>query len=313
MKQRRLISFDWAMKRLLRSKANFEILEGFLSELLRDDICIQEILESESNQENQHDKLNRVDIKVKNKNGELILIEVQFQRQLDYLQRLLYGTAKTVTEHVHEGEPYAGVPKVISISIMYFDLGQGEDYVYKGTTSFRGLHTNDELSLSEGQKSLFRRNAVSDIYPEYYLIKINRFNDIARDPLDEWVYFLKNEEIREGFTARGLSKAKEQLDILKLSGPERAAYERYKEDLHDQASMVLSTYDIGKWEGEQRGEQRGEAKILTRLLCRRFGNLPSWASEKIAAAERPALEDWSLRIFDAQSLDDVFSDGADLA
>ena len=31
---RKLITFDLAMKRLLRSKANFEILEGFLSELL---------------------------------------------------------------------------------------------------------------------------------------------------------------------------------------------------------------------------------------------------------------------------------------
>ncbi len=40
MKQRRLISFDWALKRLLRSKANFGILEGFLSELLDDDVRI---------------------------------------------------------------------------------------------------------------------------------------------------------------------------------------------------------------------------------------------------------------------------------
>ncbi|MBF8273690.1 MAG: hypothetical protein HW380_2795, partial [Magnetococcales bacterium] len=190
MKQRRFISFDWALKRLLRSKANFAILEGFLSELLFDNICIQEILESESNKEDPLDKFNRVDIKVKNKNGELILIEIQFQRQLDYLQRLLYGTAKTVTEHVDEGEPYASVPKVISVSIMYFDLGQGEDYIYKGTTSFKGLHTNDELNLSEGQKALFHRGSVSEIYPEYYLIKINRFNNAARDTLDEWVYFL---------------------------------------------------------------------------------------------------------------------------
>ena len=37
-KQRKLITFDWAMKRLLRSKANFDILEGFLSELLDEDI-----------------------------------------------------------------------------------------------------------------------------------------------------------------------------------------------------------------------------------------------------------------------------------
>lgn len=58
MPKRKLISFDWAMKKLLRSKANFEILEGFLSELLKEDIRIQEILESEGNQETIRDKFN---------------------------------------------------------------------------------------------------------------------------------------------------------------------------------------------------------------------------------------------------------------
>ena len=60
----------------------------------------------------------------------------------------------------------------------------------------------------------------------------------------------------------------------------------------------------------QASEQKCEAKILTRLLQRRFGNLPEWANEKIAKAELPSLEEWSLRIFDAQSLDDLFSDKA---
>ena len=59
--QRKLISFDWAIKRILRSKANFDILEGFLSELLFEDITILEILESESNQEQRDDKFNRLD------------------------------------------------------------------------------------------------------------------------------------------------------------------------------------------------------------------------------------------------------------
>ena len=75
---RRLISFDWAMKRLLRSKAHFGILEGFLSELLREDIRILEILESESNKDTAVEKQNRVDLKARNAGGEIILIEVQY-------------------------------------------------------------------------------------------------------------------------------------------------------------------------------------------------------------------------------------------
>ena len=126
MPKRRLISFDWAMKKLLRSKANFEILEGFLSELLKDDIRILEVLESEGNKENRRDKFNRVDLKVKDQKNEIIIIEVQYEREFDYLQRILYGTSKVVTEHLGESDPYSKVVKVISVNILYFDLGQGE-------------------------------------------------------------------------------------------------------------------------------------------------------------------------------------------
>ncbi len=316
MKQRRLISFDWALKRLLRSKANFEILEGFLSELLREDVRIVELLESESNQESRNDKFNRVDLKIKNTRDEIVIVELQYEREWDYLQRLLFSTAKAITEHMTEGKPYASVVKVITISILYFDLGRGSDYIYVGNTSFRGVHTQEELALDEGQKALFQRPSVAAIFPEHYLIKVKNFDDVARDTLDEWVYFLKNSDIRDEFTARGLKKAKEKLDVLQLPETERKAYERYQEELHDQASFVLSTYGAGKWEGEQigelrgrhEGEQIGEAKILTRQLQRRFGTVPDWAHEKTAKADLSSLEEWSLRIFDAQSLDDVFSD-----
>ncbi|MBF0427949.1 MAG: Rpn family recombination-promoting nuclease/putative transposase, partial [Magnetococcales bacterium] len=149
MKRRRLISFDWALKRLLRSKSNFDVLEGFLSELLSTEVKIVEILESESNMENPLDKHNRVDMKVKNSHGELILIELQYERQYDFLQRVLFGVAKTITEHIDSGETYSKVPKVISVSILHFDIGHGNDYIYYGTTTFRGLHTHDELLLNE--------------------------------------------------------------------------------------------------------------------------------------------------------------------
>jgi predicted transposase/invertase (TIGR01784 family) len=248
MAKRRLISFDWAMKKLLRSKANFEILEGFLSELLRDDIHILEILESESNKEDTRDKFNRVDLKVKNQKDEIIIIEVQYERELDYLQRILFGTSRVITEHLRESKPYAEIVKVISVNILYFDLGQGEDYVYHGSTVFRGNHHQDVLRFSEGQQKLYGQKEIYEIFPEYYLIKVNSFDDIAKDSLDEWIYFLKNEEIKEEFSAKGLAKAKSTLDVLKLPEQERVAYERYQENLHYRASMVHSSYYLGRKE-----------------------------------------------------------------
>ncbi|MCB1777414.1 MAG: Rpn family recombination-promoting nuclease/putative transposase [Candidatus Competibacteraceae bacterium] len=254
---RRLITFDWAIKRLLRSKANFDVLEGFLSELLKDDIQIVEVLESESNKDRTADKFNRVDLKVRNSRQQIILMEIQYDREYDYLQRMFYGAAKAVTEHLAEGQPYADIVKVISVNILYFDLGQGEDYVYHGQTVFTGIHKHDQLQLNEKQKELFQQTTVSALYPEYYLIKINQFNDVAKDPLDEWIYFLKHEEIKEHFTARGLQAAREKLDILKLSPEERVAYERYADDLHYQASMFMSSYGDGFHEGRKEGLQEG--------------------------------------------------------
>ena len=255
--KRRLITFDWAMKRLLRSKANFEVLEGFLSELLKQEITILELLESESNKDQAFDKYNRVDLKVKNQLGEIIIIEVQFEREVQFLHRILYATSKTITEHMFQAEDYDHVVKVISINILYFDLGSGDDYIYHGTTRFSGIHQHDELQLSAEQRKLFNINHPHEIFPEYYLLKINQFDDIARDRLDEWVYFLKNEEIKEEFSAKGLQRAKELFDVMRLSESERMAYEYFIEDMRYQRSMFKSSYGSGHRDGKKEGREEG--------------------------------------------------------
>jgi predicted transposase/invertase (TIGR01784 family) len=265
MKQK-LIRFDWALKKLLRNKANFDILEGFLSELLLEDIKIKEILESEGNKDTKNDKFNRVDLLVENSKGELIIIEVQSDTEWDYLHRILYGTSKLLVENMHEGMPYSEIKKIISISIVYFDLGQGEDYVYVGNTIFIGLHKKDVLLLNEKQRLLYKMDKISSIYPEYYVLKVNQFDDIARNTLDEWIYFLKNEEIKETFKAKGLGKAKKEFDIMKLSKEERSSYQRYLESLSYEASLSESNYGLGKIEGKLEGKLEGKMEVAVNLL-----------------------------------------------
>ena len=254
---RQLVTFDWALKRLLRSKANFEILEGFLSELLKEDIKILEVLESEGNKKEEDDKYNRVDLKVRNSKGEIIIIEVQYNRQHEFFHRILYGTAKSIVEHICSGEAYSEVVKVISVNILHFELGFGKDYVYHGTTKFIGLHTKDELELNEEQKRLFKCEKVEKIFPEYYLIKVNNFDDVAKDSLDEWIYFLKNGEIKDNFSARGIKKAKEELEVMQLSKEERILYERYVEDRRNRESIVINNYRAGKLKGIEEGKEEG--------------------------------------------------------
>ncbi|WP_051203645.1 PD-(D/E)XK nuclease family transposase, partial [Hugenholtzia roseola] len=214
---KRLIRFDWAVKKLLRNKANFVVLEGFLSELFFEDIKIEKILESEGNQETEQDKYNRVDILVQNAKNELVIVEIQNTYEIDYFHRMAYGASKALTENLSLGQSYSEIKKVISVNIVYFDLGQGKDYVYKGTTNFQGLHEKDLLQLSNKQQETFTKQNISDIFPEYYIIKVNQFNDVAKDTLDEWVYFLKNSEVKDSFKAKGLVEAKEVLDVMRLS------------------------------------------------------------------------------------------------
>jgi len=237
---KKLIRFDWAVKKLLRNKANFVILEGFLSELLFDNIRIQKILESEGNQETEEDKYNRVDILTQNSKNELIIVEIQNTYEIDYFHRMAYGASKALTENLSLGQPYSEIKKVISVNIVYFDLGQGKDYVYKGTTNFQGLHEKDTLQLSNKQKETFTKQNVADIFPEYYIIKVNQFNDVANDTLDEWIYFLKNSEVKDEFVAKGLAEAKEVLDVMRLDKEQTYGYNRYLDYLHVKASEALS-------------------------------------------------------------------------
>ena len=237
---KKLIRFDWAIKRLLRNKANFVVLEGFLSELLFENIKIEQIIESESNQETDDDKFNRVDILTQNSKNELIIIEIQSSYEIDYFHRMAYGVSKSITENHKLGSKYKEIKKVISVNIVYFDLGQGQDYIYRGKTNFIGLHQKDLLALSDKQKSTFMKENVSDIFPEFYLLKVNQFNDIAKNTLDEWIYFLKNSEVKDEFKAKGLKEAGEVLDIMRLEKEDVYGYNRYMDSLSLKASEIFS-------------------------------------------------------------------------
>lgn len=288
-KKMKLIRFDWAMKKILRDKANYVILEGFLSILLNENIRIQSILSSQSNKKDEEDKYNDVDILVKNSAGEYIIIEVQNTKQHDYFHRILYGSSKVITEYISEGQAYKNVKKVISITIAYFDLGQGEDYVYHGTTVFKGLHKGDILKLSSKQRELYNKSEVYKIYPEYWLIKVGLFDEEqVNDKLDEWIYFFKTGEVLEEFTADGLEEAKEKLDKMKLPAEERKKYDEYVERLRKIASTQLTEMEDVKdlikkkvIEAEQRKEIEAVLGLISIGLER----------EKIAKALNISLEE----------------------
>ena len=254
--QDKYVRFDWAIKRLLRQKANFDVLEGFLTVFLGEKVTILEILESESNQLSAEDKFNRVDIKARNSKDEIIIIEIQNTRELYYLERILYGVAKAITEHISLGETYYKVKKIYSISVLYFDIGKGNDYLYYGQNHFVGVHTGDHLQVNVKERDAIVSRMPAEIFPEYVLIRVNEFDKVAVTPLEEWMKYLKDGTIRPDTTAPGLSEAREKLRYFSMPPKERMAY-----DEHLSAVMIQNdVLDFAKLEGKIEGRAEGRAE-----------------------------------------------------
>lgn len=253
----RYIRFDWAVKRLLRQKANFGVLEGLLTVLLNEQVKIVEILESESNQQTVDDKFNRVDIKAKNSKDEIIIVEIQNTRELYYLERVLYGVAKAITEHISLGERYYEVKKIYSISILYFDIGKGSDYLYHGQNTFLGVHTGDQLMVSTKEKDALVSKLPAEVFPEYFLIRVNEFDKSAVTPLEEWIDYLKTGHIRPNTTAPGLAEAREKLIYYSMTPEERRAYDEHLSAIMIQNDVLDSAKLEGRIEGRLEGKLEG--------------------------------------------------------
>ncbi len=259
------------MKRLLRNKANYAVLEGLMYSLLNEKFTIKRFLDSESNQYSENDKFNRVDILAENEKGELTIFEIQNTRELTYFHRILYGVSKVITDFIDLGDDYDKVRKVYSINIVYFTLGQAKDYVYYGKTIFKGLHdSNDILKLSNRQSEVFFGDSIAkgektnreagDIFPEYYLLCVDKFDKLAVNNLDEWIDFLKTGEIKDSAKAPGLADARKCLSLDKLSVAEKNDYVRHMENLRYQRSVIKTGYDDGLQEGRAEGRTEGRAE-----------------------------------------------------
>lgn len=258
----RYIRFDWAVKCLLRNKANFGVLEGFLTVLLGEPIRIVEILESEGNQLNETDKFNRVDIKARNSKDEIIIVEVQNTREIYYLERILFGVAKAITEHIELGQLYSEVKKVYSISILYFDIGRGTDYLYHGQNSFVGVHTGDLLEVSTKEKNAIVRKLPAEIFPEYFLIRVNEFNKVAVTPLEEWIEYLKTGVIHPDTKAPGLEEARRKLVYYNMNKAEQLAYDEHINAIMIQNDVLSTAAMEGRQEGRQEGLAEGRQEGL---------------------------------------------------
>src|SRR3990167_746657 len=203
MKIKELIQFDLALKTILRDKVNFPILEGFLSELLHTDVTIESLLESEPNKENAKEKPSHIDVFAQLASGEKVIIEVQCLHDRNFLPQMLYGASQVVVKYCEGDSNYHElVSRVIAVNIIYFNLSCGADYIYHGSNEFKGMKKHYTLHLRENEKK-----HCPDFCIEYYLLEVKAFDLTIRNTLDEWMYMLKQSEVKPEFKAKGIQQA----------------------------------------------------------------------------------------------------------
>ena len=256
--KREYIRFDWAIKRILRDKTNKEVLEGLIQVLIKEPVTITEILESENNKDRREDKGNRVDVKARTGKGEIIIVEVQLTKERDFFQRILFGAVTAINDQIGTGQDYEVIKKVYSVNILYFNFGSGDDYAFHGVTTFRGM-TNENAVLEFNNKNerkymdSERRRITSpdEVFPEYFLLMVNRFNEVPRTPIEEWMAYLKDGAIREDTTTPGLQEARSKLEYMSMTDEERREYRDYMVSVHAAKDAIETAKEEGRTEGEQ--------------------------------------------------------------
>lgn len=270
MAKDKYVRFDWAAKRMLRDKTNFCVLEGLIKVLLNEEVHIEAIGHKNTINDIHYDKYPSLKIVAINSNNEKIIVELQTIRELYYLECLCYGVAKSITEHIHLGEKYDKVKKVYSISILYFDLGKGADYLYHGQTTFKGVHTGDTLQITTKEKDVIEMKAPEQVFPEYFLIRVNEFNKVATTPLEEWLDYLRSGNIKDDTSAPGLQQARHQLLYMQMSKEEQIAYDRHLNAIMIQNDVISTAQKEGRAEGRAEGEMSKAIAVARKMLSKGF-------------------------------------------
>jgi predicted transposase/invertase (TIGR01784 family) len=256
--KRTIISFDYAIKTVFRDKANFDILSGFLTELLERNVEVLEVVDSEGNPSGPAGKTNRLDVKAKFDDGEIAVFEFQYDEMKDFLGKAVFNASKAVVEQVPKGSRVFDFKKVYSINISYYNMGAEKEYVFRGRLDeLTGIHYNETMPFSQ---SLGANIPSRQIHPEYYLILPNMFGEQIKSKFDEWVYVLKTSTVKSEFTAAGIQQAGERLDTLKMTPEELAAYEAEQYATWRYNSTLHAAKENGKAEGLEKGEAIGLEK-----------------------------------------------------
>lgn len=259
-----LISFDYAIKYLLRNKRDYDIIEGFISALLATEgygpVKINALLESESNREGVDMKRSIADLVVQDNEGNQYLVEIERSFTANFMHKACFNTARLVVDSISGNQDFTTLKKVFHISLLYFSTQGMKKPIYHGKTIIHEVdtaHPVDVRMMNQGCITFEHKS----IFPEYFFISIPLFEDVIHQEIDEWLYMMKHTEVKEDFKSPYMQKVRERLAVLKMSDAERMAYFTYlKEAAHSQ-DVLKAAAEKGREEGMAEERERSAQMI----------------------------------------------------
>jgi predicted transposase/invertase (TIGR01784 family) len=254
-----LISFDYAIKYLLKDKGDYEIVEGFISALLISEgykpIKIRALLDGESNKESKHLKRSIADVIVEDEQGNNYIVEIDRAYTDLFLQKAVFNTSRLIVDNLGANQDYLQIKKVFHINLLYFPFENTKAPLHHGKVIFHEIDNKNPIDIHLIDRGMQMFDA-HNIFPEYFLISIPLFDDVIKQEIDEWLYLMKHSEVKDDFKSPYMKKAAERLSILKMSNQEREVYDTYVMDSMKGRDYLISAEAKGKAEG--RAEEKME-------------------------------------------------------
>ncbi len=268
----KLISFDFAIKYLLRDKGNYDIIEGFISALLVDQgykpVKILALLDTESNKETFEQKKSLADLIVEDTDHAKYIIEIERQTTKGFIHKSCFNTSRLIVDQLDAPRDYLNIKKVFHISLLYFRLGNGT--IYHGKTIFHETESKEKLNFHIEDKERQVIYDAIDILPEYIFISIPQFDDHLEKEMDEWLYVMKHEDVRPEFKSPYMSKVAARLSVLNMTTEMRNEYINYNKQIVTYNDAIDTAEQKGLEKGIKEGLEKGirqeKVVIAKRLL-----------------------------------------------
>jgi len=260
-----LISFDFAIKYLLKNKGDYDIIEGFISALFASQgyppIKINALLDTESNKEGLEMKKSIADLVVEDGEGNKYIVEIERAYTPNFMHKACFNSSRLVVDGIYGNQDYTTIKKIFHISLLYFSTKEMQKPVYHGKTIVHEVDTKHPVNVSIANEGLVIFNT-PNVFPEYFFISVPMFDDVINSEIDEWLYVMKHSEIKQGFKSPYMAKVAERLSVIKMSSEERNEYIYYqKQSVHSQDIL-----NAARAEGEAKGEAKGIKKTALNML-----------------------------------------------